>query len=525
MKRIRNLLFCSMLVLGLVSCSEKKAPATTEVKYKDVLSIAYNAQPSTFDPMVTGATATAEVCRLVFESLFEMDEHGDPRPQLCESYSKSDDNTQWTFKLRKGVIFHNGEEMKAKDVAASMNRWVSQNTIIQRAIKNGEKFVADDEYTVSIKIDSPTLMLPNMIAQFSQFAAILPASVIESIGSGTLQPKDLIGTGSFKFIEWAVDSYIKLEAFDGYKPCTTERSGSYGDRTTGVKTVMIYFVTDPQTRLTGLETGEYDIAVNINYTDVPRLKTMRGVKMMSETFNVLTVTMNKDLNGDSIMKDEKWRQVIGYAINLDEIMEGAIPSVGDYKAYYADAGYFGKDSPWHSGAKSAVTYNPEKAKALLKELGYDGSPLRMMTTEAYTEFYNATLVMKQQLEAVGFKVQFDVYDWGTMLTKLGSTKGWDLYPMNYPFANNPCSNMTLMKTNASGFTNDPKLNSLMSELQALPDTDKAKAFWNTTIEPYCEEAMFIINLGGYDFVYGVSDKVEGFKPFYGLDIWGTKVAQ
>ena len=85
MKRIRNLLFCSMLVLGLVSCSEKKAPATTEVKYKDVLSIAYNAQPSTFDPMVTGATATAEVCRLVFESLFEMDEHGDPCPQLCEN--------------------------------------------------------------------------------------------------------------------------------------------------------------------------------------------------------------------------------------------------------------------------------------------------------------------------------------------------------------------------------------------------------------------------------------------------------
>ncbi len=112
-----------------------------------------------------------------------------------------------------------------------------------------------------------------------------------------------------------------------------------------------------------------------------------------------------------------------------------------------------------------------------------------------------------------------------MLTKLGSTKGWDLYPMNYPFANNPCSNMTLMKTNASGFTNDPKLNSLMSELQALPDTDKAKAFWNTTIEPYCEEAMFIINLGGYDFVYCGCDKVEGFKPFYGLDIWGTKVAQ
>lgn len=525
MKRITLVLASALIAFGLVSCGGEKTPEKKEIKYKDTLSIAYNAQPSSFDPMITGATATAEVGRLVFESLFEMDVNGDPQPQLCEKYTKSDDNKEWTFYLRKGVFFHNGEEMKAKDVVASMNRWVAKNTIIQRAIKNGEKFYEVDDYTVAIKIDSPTLMLPYMIAQFSQFAAILPASVIESVGDGSLQPKDLVGTGSYKFVDWVVDSHIKLEAFENYKPCSSEKSGSYGDRSTSVKTVMIYFVTDPQTRLTGLETGEYDISASLNYTDVPRLKSMSNVSMMSETFNVLTVTMNKDKNGDSVMKDEKWRQVIGYAINLDEIMEGAIPTVGDYKAYYADAGYFGKDSPWHSGAVASVSYNPEKAKALLKELGYDGTPLRMMTTEAYQEFYNATLVMKQQLEAVGINVQFDVYDWGTMLTKLGSTKGWDLYPMNYPFANNPCSNMTLMKTNASGFTNDPKLNDLMAELQALPDFDSAKTFWNKTIEPYCEDAMFIINLGGYDFVYGVSNKVEGFKPFYGLDVWGIKVAQ
>jgi peptide/nickel transport system substrate-binding protein len=149
----------------------------------------------------------------------------------------------------------------------------------------------------------------------------------------------------------------------------------------------------------------------------------------------------------------------------------------------------------------------------------------MMTTEAYPEFYNATLVMKQQLEAAGFAVDFQVYDWGTMLTRLGDTTTFDLYPMNYPFASNPASVMTLMKTDASGFTNDEKLNDYIIEMQAMPTFEEAIAFWKDTVQPYCAEEVFIINLGSYDFIYGVSDKVSGFDPYYGLKLWGVKVAE
>lgn len=503
--------------------TEVKTETTKSVAYKDTLNVAYSLQPGTFDPMVTGATATAEIDHLVFESLFEMDHNGDAKPQLCESFTKSDDNKDWTFKLREGVLFHNGEEMKAKDVAASLNRWIKKNTIVQRSIKDGEQFVVIDDYTVGINLHNPCLMLPEMLAQYSQMAAILPASVIESVGDGTLQKEDLIGTGSFVFTEWAVDNYYKLTAFDGYRPFTSEKDGMWGDRTPGVKELKIYVITDPQTRINGLETGEYDIAASLSWNDIPRLKNMADVKMLTENYNVLTVTMNK--SSDSIMSQPKWRQVIGYAINLDEIMEGAIPTIDGHTSYIADSSYFGVDSPWYSASEKTVSYNPAKAKELIAELKYDGTPLKMMTTEAYPEFYNATLIMKQQLEAVGLNVDFQVLDWGTMLTRLGQTDTFDLYPMNYPFADNPTSNMTLMKTNASGFTNDPHLNELMAELQALPSVEEAKAFWKDIIQPYCAEQVFIINLGSYDYIYGVSDKVEDFTPFYGLSLWGVKVTE
>lgn len=510
-----------------VGCGAKKetgnAQTEKNVVYKDTLNVAYNAQPATFDPMVTGASATAEFCRLVFESLFEMDSNGDPKPQLCESYTKSDDNKDWTFNLRKGVLFHNGQEMKAVDVAASLNRWIKKNTIIQRSIKDGEQFKADGDYTVRIKLDNPCLLLPYMIAQFSQFAAVLPASVIKEAGDKTLKFDQLIGTGSFKFVEWSVDHYVKLERFDGYKPFTKERDGAWGDRTAYVKTVNLYFVSDPQTRINGLETGEYDIATYLGLNDVPRLKAMKDVTMMAETCNMLTITMNK--SKDSIMHNVKWRQIIGYAVNLDDIMEGAVPTIDGYKAYTASPEYFKSDSPWYSGAKQTISYNPEKAKEMLKEIGYDGTPLKMLTTEVYPELYNSTLVMKQQLESAGINVDLELLDWGTMLTRLGQTTTFDLYPMGYPFADNPASNMTLMKTNAAGFTNDPHLNDLMIQMQSLKSFDAAKEFWRTTIEPYCAEQVFIINLGSYDSVYGVSSKVTGFKPYFGMMLWGVKVTR
>lgn len=484
------------------------------------LNVAYNAQPATFDPMTTGATATREITRMVFEGLFELDADGNPQPQLCESFEKNDTNTEWTFKLRQGVKFHNGEEMKAKDVVASLNRWIDKFTVAQRSIKEGERFEAVDDYTVKISLKNPCLLLPYLLANYSQFAAILPESVIHSLDKeAQLSAEQLIGTGSFKFVEWSVDNYVKLEKFEDYQSFTAESSGSWGDRTALVDTVMIYFITDTTTRLNGLQTGEYDIAASIAYTDADRLKSMEGVSMMSSNWNSMTITINK--SEDSIMNDKKWRQVIAYAINLDEIMEGAIPSIGDYTAYKADACYFGEDSPWYIDISQVSVQDKEKAKELLQELNYDGTPLKMMTTEAYPEFYNATLVMKQQLEDVGLKVDFQVMDWGTMLTKLADTTTFDLYPMNYPLSSNPASVLYLMKTNASGFTNDEQLNNYIIEMQSMKTYEEAIRFWKETVQPYCSEEVFTVHLGTYDYVYGVSDHVSGFDPYFGLKLWGV----
>jgi peptide/nickel transport system substrate-binding protein len=351
----------------------------------------------------------------------------------------------------------------------------------------------------------------------------MPASVIEAAGDANLEVDQIIGTGPYKFSEWSVDNYVKLELFDGYQSATTEKSGAWGDRTSTIPTIKIYFVVDTNTRLNGLETGEYDIATSLAYTDINRIEAMESVSMAKEDWNSITITMNK--SADSVLSDPRWRQIISYAMNAGEILEGSFATSAKVAPYYADACYFSKESQWYTDVSSVQHQDLDKAKALLKEIGYDGKPLVMMTTEAYPELYNATLILQQELEAIGVKVTLNVYDWGTMLTKISDTTAFDLYPMNYPASSNPASVNYITKTNASGFTNDPQLNEYIKQFQACKDTEAAIKFWNDTVMPYCAEQVFILHLGTYDLITGVSNKVEGFEPYYGLKLWGLKVAE
>jgi peptide/nickel transport system substrate-binding protein len=485
-----------------------------------ILNVAYNVQPANFDPMVTGATAVSEITHLVFESLFELDREGNPRPQLCESYTKSGDNREWTFRLRRGVKFHNGEELKAADAAASLNRWLRKFSVARRSITEGEQFTATDDYTVSISLKNPCLLLPYMLAHFTQFAAILPVSVLLTAGDGVLTPDQLIGTAGFKFSEWSVDHYIRLDKFADYAPPARERSGFWGDRTADIDTVMIYFIADATTRLNGLETGEYDIAVSLSYTDADRLKAMPGVSLMYSQWNSMIVLLNK--SEKSVLNRKIWRQIIGDVVNRDEILEGAIPTSGGYRAYRATPSYFPETSPWYVDAQPSGGWD---VTALLQEAGYDGkTPLRLITSKSYPEFYNAALIVKQQMEAVGVAVDLQVYDWATVLSKLGDPSVYELFPTSYPFASSPVSIQYIMKTDSSGYTNDPQLDRYVAELQAKPSFEEAIAFWKAVVQPYCSEQMFTLHLGGYDVIYGVSEKVSGFDPHYGLRLWEVKIS-
>lgn len=158
-----------------------------------------------------------------------------------------------------------------------------------------------------------------------------------------------------------------------------------------------------------------------------------------------------------------------------------------------------------------------------KELNYDGTPIRMVTTETYPNQYNAALVMKQELEAVGLTVDLQVYEWGTLLTKIADPTAFDLYPMSYPYDDNPASKNYIRKTNTSGYTNDATLDQYILNMNSLSSYSDAQEYWKTTIQPYCIETMQIIHIGDYKINVGLTKNVEDFRFYHNIQLGGVKV--
>lgn len=503
---------------GTPSAGSDGGASAVDGPSKETVNVAYGAEPNTFDPHTTGATAARELGRCIYEGLFNLDANYEPQPELCESYDHNEDYTEWTFKLRKGVLFHNGQEMKADDVCASLNRWLAKSGIPSKSIYDGEQFEKVDDYTVKITLTHPVVLLPYILGNNSKFAAIMPASVVEEAGDGNVT--EYIGTGPLKFDEWKQTQYVHMVKFDDYQPYATEASGAWGNKTVNYKDIYIRFVTDPSTRMAGIETGEYDVADHLSYDDYDRLMSNSELQVKTDNANTINLIMNKK---EGMFTNELYRQALSYAISVEEIMTGSLPKP---ELFNTTASFFAEvQKTWYVDTSKTVYQDVAKAQELLKQAGYDGTPCRIITTQAFPEFYNAALILQQELEAAGFKTELEVADWATMLNKLTDPGAYDCYVTNYPLASNPASIMYLTSTVNAGFTDDEGLNKMFDELNAQPSIEAASEYWKTTMNAYCNEKAFALNFGDYAYVYALTSKVKTCDLFYGICFWSIDVAE
>ena len=220
--------------------TEQAAPAE-DVVYKDELHVGYNLEPATLDPMmVADAPVRVVTYGNIYEALVTLDAEFNVKPELCESYEVNNDGREYLYHLRTGIKFHNGEEMTADDVVASMNRWIEHYGNAQNTVGES-RFEKVDDSTVKIVFDGPIAFFNELIATQSQGSVIMPKSVIENVDASTGEVQEYIGTGPYKFVEWKSGTYIKLEKFEDYSPYGVEgeASGWYGYKTQA--TPVIYY--------------------------------------------------------------------------------------------------------------------------------------------------------------------------------------------------------------------------------------------------------------------------------------------
>lgn len=496
------------------------AVADENATYKEELHIAVAQQAPSLDLHKNSTLIARQMMDgTVWEKLVTQNANAEAVPELCESYDVSDDAKTITFYLRKGVKFHDGSEMTADDVVASMNRWIEGFSSAKSTVGDA-RFEKVDDYTVKIAADHSILLLPSMIAGAAQPAAITTAAACEKEDSNGFMT-DYIGTGPYKFSEWVQDQYVKLERFDDYVPYGTKgepMDGWAGYKAAPTKILEFDIVPEETTRVAGLETGQYDAIYNVQNDDVPRIEGMDNITVHSSQQGTVALVFN---HKQGIAANQYFRTAVNTCLDMDEILT-AVYGEGGYdlgSCYMDEAQAF-----WNTDAGSE-NYNqkdPEKAKQILQENGYNGETFTILCSNLNNMNYIA-VAMEQELEAIGIPTELTIVDWATLTDYRKDPGKFDLYITS--FAQVPVPSLKLyFGPNYPGWSDDATLAEKFEAMNTATTMEDAKAAWED-LQAYSWEYLPLINAGHYIANYAWNSDVEGLNTFSGLYFWNAGIKE
>lgn len=393
----RNKLFSLFITALLAMTALGGCAGGTGASSEDKSSVVVGIQQDidSLDPHKATAAGTKEILFNIFEGLVKPDPNGNLMNAVASDYSISDDGLVYTFTLRKGVRFHNGNAVTAEDVKYSLERvsGILDGTAListLSAAKGGITSVdiLDDE-TVRVTVGSA-----NMELIYSFTAAVIPA------GSGEDAEGKPIGTGPFSFVSYVPQEGIVLAKNADY----------WQEGLPHIGEVQFKIINSPDTALLDLKGGSIDIYPYLTDSQAAELK--NSFQVMSAPSNVVQALFLN--NADETLSDVKVRQAILYALDKDAVNDyvfggqsavissAMLPTLQDY--------YVDLNSVYGTGA------NVEKAKELLKEAGYpDGIELEIKVPSNYEVHMQTAEVVAEQLNAAGIKTTIAPVEWATWL--------------------------------------------------------------------------------------------------------------
>ncbi|KAB2338570.1 ABC transporter substrate-binding protein [Cytobacillus depressus] len=478
------------------------------------LHVALNTQPPSLDPHMGTATATRDAARPIFETLVTLNSKYEVQPMLAERFEQSDDGLVYKFYLRKGVKFHNGKELKAEDVVASLERWVAKAGRAKNALGEG-KFEILDDYTVQLTLPQPSVGALHVLGATNQFGGIMPKEIIENTPETGIT--EYVGTGPFKFVEWKQDQYIHYVKNEDYQSPEGTPDGLAGKREALVDDLYINFVSDSSTRVAGMTTEQYDIGIMMPVDSYDQLKSTKNLKNEIALSSGAVIVFNKK---QGPLSDPAMRQAFNMGLDYDEIMLAAFTSPEFYRL--SPGIMFPEQTDWYTdaGKENYNPNNPELAKKMFKEAGYNGEAIKILTTRDYEYMYNSALVVQAQLEKIGVKVKLDVVDWPTLMQLYTEPSSYDAFTTGFSTVTDPTQHLIFDPT-FSGWNDDAKTADLIAKIRTSTTPAEAFPYWEELQEHTWTTQLPYIRFGDMNILYTYNDNVEGFKQFEGVVLWNV----
>ena len=502
-------------------------PNIARAQAQRVLKFIPHADLASLDPMWTTADITRNFSSAVYDTLYGLDANFRPSPQMVEGHVVENEGKLWKLTLRDGLKFHDGTPVLAKDAVASIKRWGVRDAYGSALMARTEEVSAPDDKTIVFRLKRPFAQLPDALGQYA--CVVMPERM--ALTEPNKQLTEVMGSGPFRFVasERIPGQRVVFERNPAYVPRKDGTTSFYaGPKVVHFDRVEWTFVPDSGTSAAALGNGEYDWWENPTFDLVSLLRKNKNltVEVKNEMGQIGCIRFNS-LNPP--FDNPAIRRIVLAAVTQQDFMEAVAGAEPSY--IKPAAGILTKASPMANDAGVAVTKGRkdyDKIKQELAAAGYKGEKVVLLGPSTIPTLHAQSQVVDDLLRKIGFNVDFQSLEWGTLVQRRASKEpidkgGWNIFVTNLGGTGNifiPASIAIRSGPNAwFGWPNAPKMEELRESWLEAPDFEAAKRiardlqtqFWQDV--PYVPTGEFSQPTAFHN---SLKDVQKGWPVFHGV---------
>ena len=499
-------------------------------KSAGVLRFVPHADLKILDPIWTTAYITRNHGYMIFDTLFALDANLKLQPQMVDKWTVSKDHMKYSFSLRDGLKFHDGQPVTSEDCVASIKRWAAKDAVGRLMMASVAKLQPADRKTFVLELEKPFgLVLEALGKPSASPSFIMPARLAAT--DPNEQVKEVIGSGPYRFSkdEWQPGNRVVYVKNADYVPRGETPSGAAGGKRALVDRVEWRYIPDPATAGAALEAGEVDYWENVPLDFAPRLEQNPNV----------TILVTDPRGSQGILRpnslqppfnNKKARQALLYMVDQNEYLQAVI---GQAKYYKICPGIFMCGGMPYESTAGAVKPNLDRARQLLKESGYDGRPIVVMDPTDSPYAHAPALVTAEALRKIGATVDLQAMDWSTMVARRAKKEppaqgGWNIF---HTWATafdvmTPAVASTIGGAGEKswfGWPTMPEMEKLRAEWVTIPDEPKRKQVAERIQQIAFDEVPYV-NWGQFVVPGAFRKNVKGVLQFGATVLWNISVA-
>lgn len=490
--------------------------------------------PITLNPLFSTSGSEQQVERLMFGALVKMNDLLEPVPDMAEKIDVSADATAYTFTLRENITFTDGEPLTTDDVKFTLERAIDKRTgsywrgrlskiagsqeYSEQQADSVSGIVLQDERTVTINLAEADAAFLVTLCNFSGLG-ILPEHVLKDVAPDQLQqhPFSLnpdVTAGAFKFVRYETDQYLELA-----------RNETYWGSPPPLDSIFLQIL-QPDVALAQLETGQIDL-MTLAVQDMERVQSLPNAELLavpSPSMDFLAINMERDF-----LQDKRIRQAMMYAIDRAGILEQIYGGQGEI----TNSPIFGPAWMGVPEGLNEYPYDPDKAKQLLEEAGWDsGRTFEILhTPQVNKERDTAIQIIQNQWSQVGLNANIVQVDAAESNRRTIQATDFDVRTVGGGvFRADPGVSGTYMTTSTwtpnggnYGHYSNEEIDRLYAEAQAAPEPEERKRIY-TEIAKILNDELPWIFLYSPNSLYGKSKRLQGFQPPSYIDnkLWNAE---